>query len=109
MNLKTEVLEKWEDLQDYIQYNPIFNIYYKWFIKDFLNKDIRISEEEIQSLGDLNQNLSVKSQDLVSKLNLDKVAFLKDSGIAHISLHKESIGRIIMINNGMLGITRYKK
>ena len=25
--------------QEYIQYNPIFNIYYKWFIKDFLNKE----------------------------------------------------------------------
>jgi hypothetical protein len=55
-------------------------------LKDFLNNDVRMTEEEIQLLGELNQNVSLKSQDMVEDLKLDKIVFYKDTGIVHISM-----------------------
>ena len=95
-------MKKWKNLQDYIQHNPMYNLYYKWYLRDFLNNNARMSEEEIQLLGELNQNVSIKSQDLIKDLRLDKVVFYKDSGIIHLSMQKEKIGTVVKANSGIL-------
>ena len=87
----------------------MFNLYYKWYLKDFLNTNTRITENEIQALGDFKENISLKSLDMLEQLKLDKLVFYKDSAIAHISLMKESIGKIIKMNDSLSTMTKYKK
>lgn len=85
----------------------MYNLYYKWYLKDILNNHVRMTEEEIQLLGDPNHNVSLKSQDYIDDLVLDKIVFYKDSGIVHLNMQKGHLGKIIKVNNGMLHLSKY--
>ena len=92
---KFKILKNWTNITNYLQYNPMFNLYYKWYLKDFLNQDTEFNEDDLIALGDINKNVSLKSVELVNDLELDKIAFYNDSGIIHLNLQKEKVGHIL--------------
>lgn len=106
---KYKILENWTNITDYLKHNPMYNLYYKWYLKDFLNKRTQFSEDEMNSLGDVNKNVSLKSADFVEDLDLDSIAFFNDSGIVHLSMEKDKIGTIIEANMGICNLTGYMK
>ena len=94
VDMKFHLLEKWSSISEYVDFNPIFNLYYKWFLKDFINKDINISEEELNLMSTKHDFQSLASHDYVKNLKLEKVSFYNDTLVVHIDMQEIKLGKI---------------
>lgn len=100
--------ERWKQIESFIDYNPEYNLYYKWFQKDFMNESTQsFSDEEMRFLISRSSDLSMKSSDCVGSLNLDATAFLPDTSIIHVDMGRKSIGKISSTSRGCLLLSGY--
>lgn len=94
VDTKYQLLEKWQLISEYVEYNPFFKLYYRWFLKDFINKKITVSEEELNLMSTKTDFQSMDSKDHMKQLKLESVAFYRDSLVIHLDMYENKLGII---------------
>lgn len=83
-------------------------LYYKWFLKDFLNQEIPVNEEEINSMAFDSDAISVAGgEDEIWML--DKKAFFSNTFICHIRMDLVNPGEIVSVSKSCYGFTGYSQ
>lgn len=87
-------------------------LYYRWFLKDFLNQSISVNEEFINSLSTENEKF-VQNQgpgeEFDDNMTLDRKPFYSDTLIAHIRMDLISPGEIVSISKSCFNFTGYEQ
>ena len=91
---KNKCKKYWEELSNYIHNNTTFILFFHWFNKDIWNQKVTLFEDEIAELGEKNENLSIKSANILQDMNLDKIVFKEEFVVMHINMEIDKIGEI---------------
>lgn len=105
---KEEVQENWGKIEEYLKFNDTYLIFHRWFLREFLQKRVVIGENELNALIKRNEYLSVKSFQEIDELEIEKKAFSIDTFIVHVSMNKESIGKITASSRSVKKFTGYE-
>jgi len=100
--------DMWTPLKPYLYKQKRLMYYYNWFLKDFLQKKIILSEEEADDLFD-EDTYSVHSNDFLNLIKNDNIVFQDDSAIIHMSGNYTDLGKIIKTNKATAKIFGYSK
>lgn len=82
-------------------------LYYKWFLRDFLNQDIQVNEEEVTSMAFESDTISVVGDGDEEYVNLDKKAFYSNTFICHIRMDLINPGEIVAVSRSCYAFTGY--
>ncbi len=104
--MKYQIREKWRDLEKYLKHNQTYLLFYRWFLKDFLNQEIQVNEEEITSMAYESDAISVVG-DEEEYWNLDKKSFFSNTFICHIRMDLVNPGEIVAVSKSCYGFTGY--
>ena len=77
-------IRSWNPLKPYLYKQRRIMYYYNWFLKDFLQKKIILSEDEVDDLFD-NDAASIYSADFINTIKDDHVIFQDDTSVVHMS------------------------
>lgn len=99
--------DKWKHLEKYLRYNPNYMLFYRWFLKDFLNQDVTINEDYINAMAIDSDNISVAGDELEEYENLDRKSFFSDTFICHIRMDLKNPGEVLAVSKSCYGFTGY--
>lgn len=98
----------WAPLKPYLDKQKKMKYFYNWYLKDFLNKKLFLSEEDLENILE-EDNVSVHSSDFINSLKNDNVIFQEDSCIVQISGNAASMGKILKTNKAIEQVFGYQK
>lgn len=108
INTKYAIREKWKYLERYLKYNTKFMLYWRWFLKDFLNRDVTVNEELVNAMSIEHENAHNNGiEDFDDNLTLDKKPFYSDTFIAHIRMDMHNAGEIIALSRSCYSFTGF--
>lgn len=83
-------------------------LFYRWFLKDFLNQQIQVNEEEINTMAYDSDAISLAGGD-EEYWHLDKKAFYTNTFICHIRMDLVNPGEIVAVSKSCFGFTGYSQ
>lgn len=99
--------DKWKHLEKYLKYNPNYMLYYRWFLKDFLNQEVPVNEDYINAMAFDSDTISVAVEEVEEYENLDRKTFYSDTFICHIRMDMVNPGEILSLSKSCFGFTGY--
>jgi PAS domain S-box-containing protein len=108
INTKYAIRDKWKYLEKYLRYNSKYMLYWRWFLKDFLNRDITVNEELVNAMAIEHENLQSNGlEDFDDSITLNRKPFYSDTFIAHIRMDLQNPGEIISVSRSCFSFTGY--
>ena len=108
INTKHQLKEKWVYLEKYLSSNQNYRIYFRWFLKDFLNQEATINEETINEMsGDVEKPVSSEADDFNDPMMLVKKPFFYDTMIVHIRMDTTHPGEITAVGQTCYSFSGY--
>lgn len=108
----TEIVDNttalWGPLKPYLEKQKKMKYFYNWYLKDFLNKKLFLSEEDMENILE-EENASVHSADFINSMKDDHVIFQEDSCVVHISGNAMNMGKIIKTNRATQEVFGFEK
>ena len=98
----------WNPLKIYLDKKKKLRYYYNWFLKDFKNKKIVLTEEDIEDLLE-DETYSIHSQEFIDNIKNDNILFQDDSCVIHISGHFMNMGKILNVSKAIQSVFGYEK
>ena len=98
----------WNPLKPYLEKQKKMKYFYNWYLKDFLNRKLFFSEEDLENILE-EDNVSVHSTDFINALKNDSVVFQEDSCVIQISGSSANLGKIIKMNKAIYLVFGYEK
>jgi len=110
MKIKSEITALWQPLKPYLESKKQLRFYYQWYLKNIMNKRLKVADEEIKNDESLEDDdfLSVDSKDLFSDgKNEEKLIFQHDCCVLHVKSTPNSLANIHKANSGALSVFEY--
>lgn len=108
INTKYSIRKKWKYLEKYLKYNSKYMLYWRWFLKDFLNRDISVNEELVNAMAIEHDNAHTNGiEDFDDNLTLNRKPFYNDTFIAHIRADLQNPGEIVAVSRSCYSFTGY--
>ena len=113
MEIRDEITRLWIPLKPYLDSKKQLKFYYQWYLKNILNKKLKIADEEIKTL-DFSEDedfFSVDSKYLLNETskNSDKLIYQHDCCVFHVKSNANSLGNIAKVNSGVNEVFEYTK
>ena len=110
-NIKTEITSLWGPLKPYLDAKKQLRFYYQWYLKNIMNKKLKVADEEIREEGlDDEDYMSVDSKDMFSdSKNEEKLIFQKDCCVLHVKSTATSLANIHKANSGVFQVFEYRE
>ena len=97
-------------LEKYLKHNTMYMLYYKWFLKDFLNQDITVNEDYINSMAAETENINLNGEEeFRDNMTLQRKPFYTDTFIVHIRMDSINPGEILSVSKSCYSFTGYQQ
>ena len=111
MEIKEEITRLWGPLKPYLDSKKQLKFYYQWYLKNIMNKKLRISDEEIKNFDTEEEDfISVDSKDLMNETkNDEKLIYQQDCCVMHVKSSASSLGNVAKVNSAINEVFEYNK
>ena len=100
-DLKMRCKAEWKKIRSFAKFNKMYQAYYFWFNKDFIQKKIPISEDVLQSLAGPVELPVIRRKTDFKELNFNSFIYSNEFAVLHVSISKGQLGTIMGANSGV--------
>ena len=113
IEVKYALRDKWKYLEKYLKHNMMYMLYYRWFLKDYLNQDVTINEDYVNALLPDSEKQNNVYEDYLDDNTLGEkkqaYVFYPDTFIVHIRMDLHNPGEIVSVNRSSYNFTGYEQ